>query len=155
MEINAYQHILVAVDFEQESEVVVARAAQLSRLLDARLTLLHVVEYIPPAVESMYLGYSGEIALPDTKDLEDELMEFSKSQMSQLGEQLGVPEADRLIRVGATGRTIDTVAAELEVDLVIVGSRGRHGLLGLFGDTAESVLRRATCDLLCVKIHEE
>ncbi|EXJ14728.1 universal stress protein [Imhoffiella purpurea] len=155
METNAYKHLLLAVDFEPESEVVVARARQLRGLLDARLTLLHVVEHVPPAVESMYLGYSGEIALPETRDLEEELMKVARGEMDLLGGQLGVSEADRLIRVGPTGRVIDEVAAELGVDLVIVGSRGRHGLLGLFGDTAESVLRRAACDLLCVKIRED
>lgn len=154
MEAGDYKHLLLAVDFERESDPVVARAQCLRRLVGARLTLLHVIEHIPPAMEYMTLGYSGEIALPENHELEAELMAVAVSQMDALGEQLDVPTIDRLIRVGSTGHLIDDVAAELEVDLVVLGSHGRHGLLGLFGSTARTVLRHSRCDVLCVKIDE-
>ncbi|MBK1724802.1 universal stress protein [Thiocystis violacea] len=155
METGNYQHLLLAVDFELESEPVVARAKQLRDLLGARLTLLHVLEHIPPAMESMYLGYSGEMALPaDTIELEKELVEVAQRQMDALGDQLGVGPEDRLVRIGSTGHVIDEVAAALDVDLVVIGTHGRHGLLGLFGSTARSVLRGARCDVLCVRIPE-
>lgn len=148
-----YQHLLLAVDFEKDSEPVIARAAQLRDLLGARLTLLHVIEHIPPAMESMYLGYSGEMALPaETVELEDELLEVARQQMEALGEQLGVQADDRLVRAGSTGYVIDEVAAELAVDLVVIGTHGHHGLLGLFGSTDRTVLKGSSCDVLCIKI---
>lgn len=147
-----YRHLLLAVDFEPESELVVARAEQMRRLLDARLTLLHVVEHVPAGMESMYLGYSGDMVLPDTATLEAELMTLAAGQMDVLAERLGVGPADRLIRVGSVGAVIDETAAELDVDLILIGSRGRHGWLGLFGSTARAVLRRSSCDVLCVRI---
>ena len=150
-----YAHLLLAVDFEPESEPVVARARQLRDELGARLTLLHVLEHIPPAMESMYLGYSGEMALPaDAVELEKELLDVARRQMDVLGGQLGVEPADRLVRTGSTGHLIDEVAAELGVDLVVMGTHGRHGLLGLFGSTARTVLRSSSCDVLCVKLSD-
>ncbi|NEV62410.1 universal stress protein [Thiorhodococcus minor] len=150
-----YKHLLLAVDFEKSSEPVVAKAARLAELLGARLTLLHVVEHIPPAMESMYLGYSGEMALPaETLELEDELMEAAQREMQALADQLGVPAEDRIVRAGATAHAIDEVAAELGVDLVVVGTHSRHGLLGIFGSTARSVMKGTSCDLLCVRISE-
>jgi universal stress protein A len=152
METLDYRHLLLAVDFEPHSEPVVARAQHLRRLLNARLTLLHVIEHSPPGMEYMPLGYSGELALPDNLSLEEELLTVAKGQMDALGEQLEVAATDRLIRVGSIGHLIDEVAAELGVDLVIMGSHSRHGLLGLFGSTARTVLRHPACDVLCVKV---
>jgi universal stress protein A len=155
METKIYSHLLVAVDFEPESEPVVARARALRDLFGARLSLLHVVEHVPPAVEYMPLGFAGEVSSPDDLALEDELMALARRQLDTLGEQLGVPEADRLIRVGPTGHTIDEVAGEIAADLILIGRRGRHGLLGLFGSTAKTVLRSQACDVLCVRLGAE
>jgi universal stress protein A len=155
MNTQDYQSILLAVDFEQESEPVVARAQRLKTVLGARLYLLHVVEHIPPALEYVPVGYAGDVTVPDNLELEEELLAIARRELDVLGERLDVPSTDRLVRVGPTGRTIDEVAGELAVDLVVIGSRGRHGFMGLFGSTARTVLRNLTCDVLCVKIDEE
>jgi universal stress protein A len=154
MDNHDYQRLLLAVDFEKESEPVVARAQRLKTLLGARLFLLHVVEHIPPTMEYMPVGYAGDVAVPENLELEEELLAIARRELDVLGERMEVPIADRLVRVGPTGRVIDEVAGELDVDLVVIGSRGRHGFLGLFGSTARSVLRNPTCDVLCVKIDE-
>jgi universal stress protein A len=154
METRGYTHLLLAVDFEPESEPVIARALSLRDLLGARLSLLHVVEHVPPAMEYMPLGFAGEVSVPDDLALEEELMALARRQIDAVAERLGVPEADRMIRVGPTGHTIDETAEEIGADLIVIGSRGRHGLLGLFGSTAKSVLRSVTCDVLCVRIGE-
>lgn len=154
METQDYQRLLLAADFEKESEPVVARAQRLKALLDARLVLLHVVEHVPPTMEYMPVGYAGDVTCPENLDLEEELLAIARRELDVLGERMGVPIADRLVRVGPTGRTIDEVASELAIDLVVIGSRGRHGFLGLFGSTARAVLRNSTCDVLCVKIEE-
>jgi universal stress protein A len=154
MDTREYQRLLLAVDFEKESEPVVARAQRLMTLLGARLFLLHVVEHIPPTMEFMPVGYAGDVAVPENLELEEELLAIARREIDVLGERMDVPVADRLVRVGSTGRTIDEVAGELDIDLVVIGSRGRHGFLGLFGSTARSVLRNSTCDVLCVKIEE-
>jgi universal stress protein A len=155
MKTQDYQRLLLAVDFEKESEPVVARAQRLKTLLGARLYLLHVVEHIPPALEYVPVGYAGDVTVPDNLELEEELLAIARRELDVLGERLDIPSADRLVRVGPTGRTIDEVAGELAVDLVVIGSRGRHGFLGLFGSTARTVLRNLTSDVLCVKIDEE
>ena len=155
METKIYSHLLLAVDFEPESEPVVARARSLRDLFGARLSLLHVVEHVPPAVEYMPLGFAGEVSSPEDLALEEELMALARRQLDTLGEQLGVPAADRIIRVGPTGHTIDEVAGEIAADLILIGSRGRHGLLGLFGSTAKTVLRGQACDVLCVRLGPE
>lgn len=150
-----YSYLLVAVEFDPSSEAVIDRAQRLRTLLGARLSLLHVLEHIPPAPDYMPLGFGGELPTTDDLGLEQELLESATRQLDLLGERFAVAQSDRLVRIGATGYTIDTVAAEIGADLVIIGSHGRHGFLGLFGSTAKSVLRDVQCDVLCVKLGED
>jgi len=142
-----YAHLLLAVDFSPETEHVTARAARLRDECGARLSLLHVVEYLP-------MAYSGDLILPDDFDLEQQLLEVAKKQMAALGDRLGVAEAERHIEIGGTGHTILRVAEEVGADLIVLGSHGRHGLAVLLGSTARSVLNGAKCDVLAVRVKE-
>ena len=40
-----YHHILLALDFSPEAETVLNKALELAQLNDARLSVIHVVEY--------------------------------------------------------------------------------------------------------------
>ena len=155
MAMGNYKHLLLAVDFEPNGAPVIERARLLSTLFGARLSLLHVVEHVNPPQEYLPLGCGAELPIPDEIGLEEELLELSRRQLDSLGDSLGVAAEDRLVRVGPTGHTIDAVAAEIGADLVVVGSHGRHGLMGLFGSISKSVLGSLTCDVLCVKLVEE
>lgn len=152
MSTGNYRQILLAIDFEPEGAPVVERARQLRNLFGARLILLHVLEHVAAAQEYLPLGFGGDLPVPDDLGLEKELLELARRQLDLVGEDLGVPESDRLVRIGPPGYTIDAVAAEIGADLVILGSHGRHGFLGLFGSTAKAVLRGIDCDVLCVKL---
>jgi universal stress protein A len=44
------------------------------------------------------------------------------------------------------------IAKERGVDLIVVGSHGRHGLQLLLGSTANGVLHLAECDVLAVRV---
>ena len=149
-----YRHLLLAVDFAPDSEPVIGRALRLRDISGARLSLLHVVEYVPAGVELMPMTYAADAMLVDELDLENRLFEVAKGHLDQLGERLSVPAEDRHIRVGATAQGIQAVASELGVDLVILGSHGRHGLMALLGSTAKTVVQGLPCDLLCVRIAE-
>ena len=45
---NNYTHILVAVDFSSSADQVLTKARDIAQRNNARLSLLHVVEYMPP-----------------------------------------------------------------------------------------------------------
>jgi universal stress protein A len=149
-----YKHLLLAVDFALDAEPVIERALQLRTSQGARLSLVHVLEYVPQTVELIPMSYAGDMALPEAFDLEGQLIEVARGQMDALGERLGVPPEDRHIQVGPTGHAIQATAEELGADLVILGSHGRHGLKALLGSTVKSVVRGLGCDLLCVRISE-
>ena len=154
MDSGHYTHLLLAVDFAPSGAPVIARARQLCALFGARLTLLHVLEHVGAAQEYLPLGFGADLPVPDDLGLEQELLDIAHRQLDVVGEALGVAAADRLVRVGPPGHTIDAVATEVGADLVVVGSHGQHGFLGLFGSTAKAVLRSPNCDVLCVKLAE-
>jgi universal stress protein A len=148
MSVSKYSLMLTAVDFSAQSENLTARAVQLRDLFGARLSLLHVVEYLP-------MAYSGDLVLPEGLDLEQELLDVASRQMAALGERLGVAAEDCHVEIGNTGHTILRVAEERGADLILVGSHGRHGLAVLLGSTARSVLNGAHCDVLAVRVPED
>jgi len=57
---------------------------------------------------------------------------------------------------GEAASEIVRVAKERKVDLIVISSHGRTGLGRIiFGSTAESVVRHATCPVLVVKPPQE
>ncbi len=46
-------------------------------------------------------------------------------------------------------------AKQDNIDLIVVGSHGRHGLALLLGSTANGVLHGANCDVLAVRVKEQ
>jgi universal stress protein A len=142
-----YRHLLAAVDLSTESGQVVQRAVALRDKCGAKLSLVHVVEYVP-------MAYAGDLALPDDYSLEQELLGAARRRMSELGKRIGVPEADRHLLLGNTAKEIVRIVQERGMDLIVLGSHGRHGLSMLLGSTANAVLHHARCDVLAVRISE-
>jgi universal stress protein A len=145
MSVQPYGHVLAAVDFSGGTEQVAARAAELAQRYMARLSLVHVVE--PTLME-----YTGELSLPEDVDVERQLMDTGQERMDELGERLHVKAKDRHVLSGPPRSEIVRLAEESDVDLIVVGSHGRHGLALLLGSTANAVLHYAPCDVVAVRI---
>ncbi len=56
---------------------------------------------------------------------------------------------------GVPGQEIVRLAEQEQIDLIIVGSHGRHGLALLLGSTASNVLHHAKCDVLAIRLQDE
>ncbi|WP_428609900.1 universal stress protein [Sedimenticola sp.] len=145
---SSYQHILVAADFSNEFESVMVKALELQKLYDSRLTLIHVVEYTGAM-------YTGEIPLPEDLDLDQRLAKQAETKLQAMLEQHNLTNAGFQVEIGTPKREIIRVAGELEADLIILGSHGRHGLQLLLGSTANGVLHQAPCDVLAVRVESD
>lgn len=149
---NPYRHLLLAVDFSPQSEVVIERAQAMRERFGARLSIVNVVEYVPPETELGGGAFMAEPTLPSDLDLERELLAVARKELDALGERLGVPPEDRIVEFGPTGRSIEHVAKDLGVDLIVVGARDHSWLGNLFGSISRTLLRHEVCDLLAVRI---
>ncbi|MCG8538000.1 MAG: universal stress protein [Pseudomonadales bacterium] len=141
-----YNHILLAADFNQESDIVEKRAAALKDTFAANLSIVHVLEPIS-------IAYGGEFPV-DLGDLHKELEKQALHQLRDLGSRLGVPEDQQFLEVGITEKEILRVAQQSDVDLIVMGSHGRHGLALLLGSTANAVLHHAEIDVLAVRVNK-
>jgi len=139
-----YRRILLVVDLTEDSLHIGRRAHALATALGAQVDLLHVVEYIP--VEPM-----GETLMPAVQ-IEDELLDRAKQRLTALAEQIGVPAVSCRVEAGNVKSEIVRIARELHADLIVLGSRERHGLSILVNFTEDTVLHAAPCDVLAVRV---
>ena len=142
---EGYRHILLAVDFAPESEAILPRAVDLAQRYDAKLSLIHVVEHAP-------LDPANELLLVQEANLEQQLLENARTRLAHIVQDLPLAVTGQWVELGSTKTEIVRVATEQNVDLIVVGSHGRHGLALLLGSTANAVLHAAPCDVLAVRV---
>lgn len=141
-----YRHILLAADFTAHGDLVARRAADLARLYQAKLSICHAVDSLP-IVESVY----GPI-IPYEGDLTAELVSAAELRLKAIGDAYGVPEDCQWVVIGSPKSEVLMLAEENLVDLIVVGSHGRHGLGLLLGSTASSILHHAKCDVMAIRL---
>ncbi len=134
--------ILFATDYSKHSEVARQIATSLARDSGAMLLIVHAVE---SPVHGPDRGFGGYI----------EQAEDTTSARRQLDETVPadpqVGYAQKLLD-GVPSDEIVRCAEEEGVDLIVIGSHGRTGLMRmLLGSVAEAVVRRAKCPVLTVK----
>lgn len=135
-----YKHILLPTDFSKPSEAAAARAMELAKACGAQISVLTVVDYVPP-------GYI-RVDLPDASALD--LAERARTALGDWVRRLGITAAKQWVEVGPAKREIIRVAKENRVDLIAMGSHGERGLGRLLGSTTNAVLHEAECDVLSV-----
>ena len=144
-----YQHVLLAVDYSEQGLYVAEKARSLAYRYQARLSIIHVLDNIPMPDTSY-----GTV-IPLNQDSSYDLLEAEKAKLMQLGDQLNVDLANRWMLWGVPKQEIIHIAEQEQVDLIVVGSHGRHGLALLLGSTANSVLHYAKCDVMAIRLQDD
>jgi len=143
-----YQHILLAIDTAEQSTQVSDKAKALAKQNQATLSICHLVEnYL--ASDFAYEGINHV-----TIEMQDELLDNAKAQVKKVANTLAIPEQQQWIEFGNPRYDVVRLADEHQVDLIVVGSHGRHGIQLLLGSTANAVLHHAICDVLAVRLNE-
>lgn len=135
------QKILIPTDFSHTGDAALTLATSLARERGATLLIVHVEE--PPAA---YGGGEMYYGMPDpvTEDLRSMLKEVVPPDPS-------VPCEHRLL-TGDPASAIVRLAKEEAVELIVMGTHGRTGLMRLLmGSVAEAVVRRAPCPVLTLR----
>lgn len=141
---KVYKHILYATDLLKESDQVAKKAQKLAEALEAKLSLVHIVENVPTA-------YGSPVVL----DVEGTLHDEAEHEIFTKAKKFGIEKKDCYVLSGSTKPQVIELAEKIKSDLILVGSHGRHGLAILLGSTAGAVLDGAPCDVLAIKIHED
>ncbi len=146
---ESYKHILLAADYSDHGNLVAERAKDLAEHYRAKLSIVHVLDNLPIA-DAAY----GPV-IPLDVDFTDELMEAAKKRLTDIADRFGIEEKDRWLEIGSPTLEVVRIAEQEQVDLIVVGSHGRHGLALLLGSTANSILHHAKCDVLAVRLRDE
>jgi len=146
---ESYKHIFLAADFSEHGEAVADRAKDLAERYQAKLSIVHVMDNL------LITDAAYGSTIPFDLDLTAELMAVAKKRLAHLADKLNIAEDCRWMETGSPKLEIIRVAEENEVDLIVVGSHGRHGFALLLGSTANGVLHHALCDVLAVRLHDE
>ncbi len=141
---QAYQHILIALDVFIDYSAVLDRALAIAgETTTAKLSLAYITE--PTVYSDAYLGGSQF-------DVRNEMREIAKSKLKEIGVRHMIPPERQIIESGRTAQLLHEIASQQAVDLIVIGSHGRHGAQLLLGSTANAVLHGATCDVLAVRV---
>ncbi len=143
---SAYKHILVGLDLSTESQQVVNRVKFLFDNTNTKISICHILE-------PLAFTYGGDIPV-DLSDVQTQLQDQAKERLSALGAELNVSAEDQHVILGHPAQEMHSMAKNFNMDLIVVGSHGRHGLSLIFGSTSSSVLHGAECDVLAVRIAE-
>ncbi|MGB0449406.1 MAG: universal stress protein [Porticoccaceae bacterium] len=143
---SSYKHLLVGLDLSPESQQVVDRVKFLFSDSHIKISVCHILE-------PLAFTYGGDIPV-DLSDVQVQLEDQAKTRLAGMAEQLNVAEENQYVLLGQPAKEMHRLAREESVDLIIVGSHGRHGLALIFGSTSNSVLHGASCDVLAVRISE-
>jgi nucleotide-binding universal stress UspA family protein len=141
--------ILLATDDSEEAASAAQTAADIA---DKTGSELHVV------LVGLSVGYVGmgppeiaNIPAPRQEELNEETRRLLDAQVRQI-ESIGGTVAQAYLRTGRPEEEILGLADELDVGLIVLGSRGRSGIRrALMGSVSDSVVRHAHCPVLVVR----
>jgi nucleotide-binding universal stress UspA family protein len=145
---NSMKTILVPTDFSEIADNAINYAAELGKLMSAKLILFNA--YHMPIITS-----EVPVVMPTAEEIETDCMiglkkieeELQKKHNNQL-------QISASCRYGLAVDEISAFAAESNVDLIVIGMRGA-GFLSekLIGSVTTSLMRKVKCPLLVIDEH--
>ena len=144
-----FARILAAIDGSERSMSAVDCAIQMAKKHNSQVIALHVIKI--HIATAYLLAPSGTLRQLNNKDNQELIKWFepieTKAKENNVKLKTEVVESI-MSEVGA----IVTYAERENVDLIVIGSRGRSGFKKmLLGSTASGVVTYATCPVLVVK----
>jgi nucleotide-binding universal stress UspA family protein len=137
-------NILFATDFSTAADAAIPYASAIAKRFGAKLHVVHVrpISIGPLMVPGGNHG-AAEAAKVDAENKTETILAAFREIR---------PET--LIAEGAVWPNIADVIDECEIDLIVLGTRGRSGVAKLLlGSVAEEIFRRARCPVLTVGPH--
>ncbi|MGD2185147.1 MAG: universal stress protein [Desulfobacterales bacterium] len=140
------QNILVAVNFSEASRYAAEYAASLARTHNARLYVLHVKEPYP---------VHGRIVAGSLENVQEHRVQKEKIRLSKVI-PMKLKHLINVEEIQVTGipvhRVIVEKARELGVDVIVMASQNRKGLMRFFKkDMTQQVIQDAPCSVLIVR----
>ncbi len=144
------EKILFPTDFSEGSYHALPYAVDLSKHYNTRLYIVHIIYDVFKATDSHIPHVSAD-------GLYKEMNEWAEKKMDRCcSEEIrGLQNVEKVVLKGVPYEEIIKFAAEEKVDMIVMGTYGRQGLERFnFVSTADSVVTRAPCPVMTVRIPE-
>ena len=137
--------ILLATDGSPDARHAAQTAVELAERTGSELHVVHVGEYLPT-----YLAQTEE----EPAELREAARRLLQEEAGRLG-STGGAVTDTHLRLGRPAEEIVDLSEELNVGVIVVGSRGQSALRrALMGSVSDSVVRHAPCPVFVIRAAE-
>lgn len=139
--------ILVPVDFYDASFSAFQYACHIAEILKADITMLNVVNGTLYTAEAIAYDPLKELEESAIKRLEYFVQEYPVEK----GITLPISPKEKVVEFGIPGFTIAAYADKHKFDLIVMGTRDKHGIFDMILGSASSItIRRAHCPVILV-----
>jgi nucleotide-binding universal stress UspA family protein len=139
------RRILVPIDFSKYSQNALTYAVALAEKFDAELYLLHVVQNL-----AVFFPDILAVSAPSTEELNQSVRRALDRVIQE--SRMGNLKVHTEVRQGTPFYEIINYAQENTIDLIVMGTHGRTGLVHvLMGSVTEKVVRKSPCPVLTVR----
>ncbi|UJF18373.1 universal stress protein [Vibrio sp. SS-MA-C1-2] len=140
----SYKHILVAADFTDESKILLNKAVDLAKDLQAKLSVVHV----EPDLSDFYTGMIEIDLKKRANDVEHELV----IEMKAFLETLNYPITEHRLCNGAVAKEVEKTITNINADLLVLGQHKTSSLFQLFFSATEPLIHDMPCDITLIKL---
>ena len=134
-------HILVPIDYSEQSIIALEQSYNLARLTKADLTLINVIE------ESFHLPFFNK---PEDKGLEKKIKKELEKLASETMKKVNI-RVDFIVSRGKVYEEINKAAKKLKSSFIIMGTNGSIGIKKFIGSNTLRVIREAPCPVISIK----
>jgi nucleotide-binding universal stress UspA family protein len=147
--------VLIALDYNPTAQKVAENGYAMARLMNAQVTLLHVVSdpvYYSSTEYSPIMGFSGyvemgQLPLNGVEGLKNASQKFLDKTKIHLGDT----NIQTLVKEGDFAESILQTARDLHADIIIMGSHSRKWLENIvMGSVTEKVLHHTSIPLFII-----
>lgn len=151
-----FKRILWATDFSEHATHARAWAIQCAQCSGGKLFALAVADVTDvPVLSAVVTPEVSQTKLAQAEDwAEAELAQAVRERLAKdvVEIQAAGVEVRPIVRIGPPWREIVAAAEELDINMIVLGAHGKHGLKALLlGNTVENVTRRAPCPVMIIR----
>lgn len=146
--------VLIALDYDPSAERIAEIGYSVAKGMGAQTILLHVVadaNYYSDMSYSPIMGFNGFI-YPDIDEMiVKDLLIQSHDYLENSKKHLGDETIETVVKEGDYAETIERIAKDYQVDMIVVGTHNRRGLDRMIsGNTSETLLKNIKIPLLII-----
>ena len=142
--------ILVPIDGSEHSIKAAKYATRIAKVDNAELFCIHV---ITPGIPYGYATPAASTVHQNDEEIKDKINSWF-DELRNIAKNEGIPDlkTDIFVNVKSVIESILDYATSKEIDLIVIGTKGRTGLKRLLmGSVASGIVHHAHCPVLLVK----